>query len=92
MEVNDRITALILAVALVLSACVRGAETEVGHLAQVLDLRASSSVVDVGAGSGELSIAIAEYVGPQGVVYSTEIDQNCSTESGVRHKRRGRGI
>jgi len=74
-KVHNRITAMILAVALVLSAAfARGDENEVNHLARVLDLRSSSSVADVGAGSGELSIAIARYVGPQGVVYSTEID------------------
>jgi len=74
-KVHNRITAVILAVALVLlAAFARGAETEVDHLAQALDLRPGSSVADVGAGSGELSIAIARYVGPQGVVYSTEID------------------
>jgi ubiquinone/menaquinone biosynthesis C-methylase UbiE len=74
-KVNNRITALILTVALVLSAAfARGAENEVDHFAQVLDLRPGSSVADVGAGSGELSIAIARYVGPKGVVYSTEIN------------------
>ena len=74
-KVHNRITAVILAVALVLSsAFARGAENELDHLAQVLDLRPGSSVADVGAGSGELSIAIVRYVGPQGVVYSTEID------------------
>jgi ubiquinone/menaquinone biosynthesis C-methylase UbiE len=66
---------MIVAVALVLSAAfTRGAENEVDHLAQVLDLRPGSSVADVGAGDGELSIAMAIYVGPQGVVYSTEIN------------------
>ena len=74
-KVNNRISAVILAVALVLSAAsARGAENEADHLAQVLDLKPGSSVADVGAGSGELSIAITKYVGPQGVGYSTEID------------------
>jgi tRNA A58 N-methylase Trm61 len=67
---------VIVAVALVLLAAIAegAAENEVDHLAQVLDLRPGSSVADVGAGYGELSIAIARYVGPQGVVYSTEIN------------------
>jgi tRNA A58 N-methylase Trm61 len=61
---------MILAVAFVLSAAfARGDENEVDHLAHVLDLRPGSSVADVGAGDGELSIAMARYVGPRGVVY-----------------------
>ena len=64
-----------MAVALVLFASIAGgAENEVDHLAQVLELKPGSSVADVGAGSGELSIEIARYVGQQGIVYSTEID------------------
>lgn len=52
----------------------RAAETEIDHLVQVLALKPGSSVADVGAGSGEISIAIAKRVGPNGTVYSTEID------------------
>lgn len=77
-NINNRITAAIaaiLAAALVLSGAIAGgADSEVDHLAQVLDLKPGSSVADVGAGSGELSIAIAKYVGPHGTVYSTEIN------------------
>ena len=50
------------------------AEAEIDHLAQILQLRPGSSVADVGAGSGEVSIAIAKFVAPTGKVYATEID------------------
>ena len=64
-----------LAAALVVSAAIASSvEYEVDHLAQVLELKPGSRVADVGTGSGELSIAIAKYVGPHGIVYSTEIN------------------
>ena len=52
----------------------RAAESEIDHLVQILQLKPGSIVADVGAGSGEVSIAIAERVGPLGRVYSTEIN------------------
>jgi SAM-dependent methyltransferase len=48
-------------------------ESEIDHLAQLLELTPDSAVADVGAGSGEVSVALAGRV-PRGVVYSTEID------------------
>jgi precorrin-6B methylase 2 len=42
---------------------------------KLLQLKPGSSVADVGAGSGELSMAIAKRVEPQGNVYSTEINR-----------------
>jgi ubiquinone/menaquinone biosynthesis C-methylase UbiE len=74
-KLNKSITATVLIVALALSAATAGGvENEVDHLAEVLELKPGSSVADVGAGSGELSISIARYVGPHGIVYSTEIN------------------
>ncbi len=49
-------------------------ETEVDRLARILQLKPGYSVADVGAGSGDISIAIAGRVAPGGLVYSTEID------------------
>jgi ubiquinone/menaquinone biosynthesis C-methylase UbiE len=65
---------LLLSAILLFSAVGRSAESEIDHLAQILELKPGSSVADVGAGSGELSIAIAQRVMPGGVVYSTEIN------------------
>lgn len=74
-KISNRITAPLLIIVLVLSvATAAGVENEIDHLADVLELKPGSSVADVGAGSGELSIAIARYVGPHGIVYSTEIN------------------
>jgi len=68
-------TAALALALLLISAAARAAESEVDHLVQILQLKPGSSVADVGAGSGALSIAIAKRVGPHGQVYSTEINQ-----------------
>jgi ubiquinone/menaquinone biosynthesis C-methylase UbiE len=68
------IVTLLASVLLAFSLMAQAADSEVDRLIQVLDLKPGLSVADVGAGSGALSIAIAERVGPTGTVYSTEID------------------
>ena len=69
-----RIVAVLLAAMVLVPAGCRRPESEIDHLAQVLALKPGSSVADVGAGSGQVSIAIARIVQPGGRVYSTEID------------------
>ncbi|HEU4353251.1 MAG TPA: methyltransferase domain-containing protein [Burkholderiales bacterium] len=49
---------------------------EMQHLKQVLALVPGSVVADVGAGKGELTLALAGEVGSSGRVFSTEIDPN----------------
>lgn len=44
------------------------------RLRQVLALKPGMSVADVGAGKGEVTVALASEVGPGGRVFSTEID------------------
>jgi protein-L-isoaspartate O-methyltransferase len=68
-------SAIALSVALLLLSGGAGArESEIDHLVQILHIKPGSSVADVGAGSGELSMAIAKRVQPGGKVYSTEIN------------------
>ena len=43
---------------------------EIPRLRQVLALEAGSVVADVGAGKGELTVALAREVGPNGRVFS----------------------
>jgi precorrin-6B methylase 2 len=64
----------IVGIILLLATRGRGTESEIDHLADILRLRPGSLVADVGAGSGEVSIAIATRVRPHGIVYATEID------------------
>jgi ubiquinone/menaquinone biosynthesis C-methylase UbiE len=47
---------------------------EMQRLRQVLELKEGMAVADVGAGKGELTLALAREVGPRGRVFSTEID------------------
>jgi precorrin-6B methylase 2 len=44
------------------------------RLRHELALKPSMSVADVGAGRGELTLALAAEVGPSGQVFSTDID------------------
>jgi ubiquinone/menaquinone biosynthesis C-methylase UbiE len=73
------------AVTLLLSAACAGCEgwtgfgfradgREMPRLRQVLALEAGKVVADVGAGKGELTLALAREVGSSGRVFSTEID------------------
>jgi SAM-dependent methyltransferase len=48
--------------------------TEMSRLREVLRLRPNMSVADVGAGGGDLTVALAAAVGPSGQVFSTDID------------------
>ena len=65
---------ILLGVAILFATGGQATESEIDHLADILQLRPGSIVADVGAGSGEVSIAIAARVRPHGVVYATEID------------------
>jgi SAM-dependent methyltransferase len=47
---------------------------EMPRLRDVLTLRPAMSVADVGAGRGELTVALAAEVGPSGQVFSTDVD------------------
>jgi len=48
-------------------------DTEVSLLAQTLELKPGMTVGEIGAGKGEMTVAIAARVGPQGHVFATEI-------------------
>jgi SAM-dependent methyltransferase len=60
---------------------------EMPRLRQVLALEAGKVVADVGAGKGELTLALAREVGPNGRVFSTEID--AARLQGLRAARLG---
>jgi len=46
---------------------------DMARLVPILDLRAGQAVADIGAGGGELTVRLAEQVGPEGRVYATEM-------------------
>lgn len=47
---------------------------DAARLAKALDLTAGRSVADIGAGAGELTVALARVVGPAGRLYATELE------------------
>ena len=61
---------LVVAVVLFLG---RDGETEVDHLARLLDIQPGDTVADVGAGDGWLSVEVAAMVGDAGHVFATEL-------------------
>jgi ubiquinone/menaquinone biosynthesis C-methylase UbiE len=48
--------------------------TDAARLVTALKLHAGQTVADIGAGGGQLAIALAREVGPSGHVYATELD------------------
>src|SRR5688500_13125293 len=52
----------------------RASGPEMPRLREVLAVKPGISVADVGAGKGEVTVALAAEVGPSGHVFSTEID------------------
>src|SRR5262245_66403888 len=52
----------------------RATGPEMPRLRHELALKPGMSVADVGAGRGELTVALAADVGPSGLVFSTDVD------------------
>ena len=50
--------------------------SDAARLVTALKLDAGKTVADIGAGRGQLTIALAREVGPSGRVYATELDQD----------------
>jgi ubiquinone/menaquinone biosynthesis C-methylase UbiE len=51
-------------------------QADAARLVTTLKLHAGQTVADIGAGHGELTIALAREVGPSGRVYATELDKD----------------
>ena len=70
---------LIAAVAATIGPAVRAAAqdefaVDAARLTKALELTAGRSVADIGAGAGELTVALARVVGPTGRLYATELE------------------
>jgi predicted methyltransferase len=50
--------------------------SDAAHLVTALQLHPGWTVADIGAGRGQLAIALAREVGPTGQVYATELDRD----------------
>lgn len=49
---------------------------DAAHLTKALELTAGQSVADIGAGAGQLTIALAPAVGPTGRLFATELESD----------------
>jgi ubiquinone/menaquinone biosynthesis C-methylase UbiE len=49
---------------------------DAARLTKALDLTAGRTVADIGAGAGELTVALARVVGPTGRLYATELESD----------------
>jgi ubiquinone/menaquinone biosynthesis C-methylase UbiE len=73
------VTALVIAAALGGSAVARSAQdnaADAARLITLLDIREGSIVGEVGAGDGELTIALARHVGMSGRIYTNELNKD----------------
>jgi len=50
-----------------------GNQSDVDWLIDALDIKSGSVVADIGAGDGEQTLAIAQHIGSEGTIYSTEL-------------------
>jgi ubiquinone/menaquinone biosynthesis C-methylase UbiE len=75
---NRRRLAALIAVATLMHAACAAAQDEfaadAARLTKVLDLTAGRTVADIGAGAGQLTVALARVVGPTGRLYATELE------------------
>lgn len=53
---------------------------DVEWLIEALELKEGSVVADIGAGDGDQTLAIAEHIGPEGQIYSTELGEDALQE------------
>lgn len=53
---------------------------DVNWLIKALELEEGSVVADIGAGDGDQTLAIAEHIGPEGQIYSTELGEESLQE------------
>lgn len=67
---------------LAMSSCASAQQNsaDVNWLIDALDLTEGSVVADIGAGDGDQTLAIAEHIGPDGQIYSTELGEDSVQE------------
>jgi ubiquinone/menaquinone biosynthesis C-methylase UbiE len=77
---NRRRFAALIAAAMLLHAACATAQDEfsrdAARLTKALNLTAGQTLADIGAGAGQLSVALARIVGPTGRVYATELESD----------------
>ena len=79
---------LALSVALLTTPACADVPGETGRLVELLNLGPGSVVADVGAGDGKWTEALAEVVGPEGHVFSTEVESDLVDDLARRLERK----
>lgn len=69
-----RLAVILLAIPFSLLGQEQNDAADAARLIDVLRLREGSTVADIGAGTGDLTVRMARHVGPKGTVYSTDIN------------------
>jgi predicted methyltransferase len=64
-------------------------DEEIRLLSLWLALAPGKTVADIGAGDGEIAVALANYVAPNGVVYATELEQEQRDEIAETARKAG---
>jgi predicted methyltransferase len=87
-----RVLALVLALAVSTAAAQDEFADDIKRLVATIGLRAGQTIADIGAGDGELTIALAKQVGRSGRVFATELDaasrdriRRLTTDAGLQH-------
>jgi predicted methyltransferase len=57
-----------------------GNQSDVDWLIEVLDIEDGSTVADIGAGDGDHTLVIAQHIGSEGTIYSTELGRESVIE------------
>ncbi|MDZ7659762.1 MAG: methyltransferase domain-containing protein [Fodinibius sp.] len=57
-----------------------GNQSDVDWLIEVLEIESGSTVADIGAGDGDQTRAIAQHIGSEGTIYSTELGKESVEE------------
>ncbi len=66
------------------------ADQQVAQLARLLALEPGMTVAEIGAGQGAMTVSMAAYLGPQGQVFSTEIEPDKRKD--IEEKVSGSGL
>ena len=77
MKSGKQLAVSLLALTLLAAGCTTGrvAAEELDRVVEILRLQPGSTIADVGSGDGEWAVNLSEYVGDEGHVWATEVEQ-----------------
>ena len=72
-SLSQRLLLVLFVMVMPLLSCAQTSSTDVNWLIDVLQLSEGSVVADIGAGDGDQTLAVAQFIGESGRIYSTEL-------------------